>query len=185
MPLLLPDDSIVGPLNMYTECKRFAERMVECSEMIQNVRSEKAVKVYPRDFAPHVPELRCTTLSTANGGSLLSFSLSEFLDGKNGDPETAKYTELSLWLNGSTDVGKSALLHAIAREICTRHNFDRYLFGKELDGVGLITKSGLMRALGCFCFTDFVMESLQNTHLCEENIKGLCKVDETAHYTAR
>jgi hypothetical protein len=50
--------------------------------------------------------------------------------------------------------GKSRLLHAMATEVAVGCGKPRYLLGKSLDALGILSFAGCIRRAGCLVLTD-------------------------------
>ena len=86
-------------------------------------------------------------------------------------PYGGAYRERTLCFVGREAEGKSTFIHALAREMCKRAGKDEYAYGGAIDPYGLLTKSGSMHKMGCFCFSDFELPSKLTERLSLEEIK--------------
>jgi len=91
----------------------------------------------------------------------------------------------SLLLAGPSALGKSTLLHMLAKEACMRRDRDVYAWSKAVDPFGLLTKAGMMKKFGAVCLTDFPMMSCLNTQLDADAMKSLFDVREGGDCPAR
>jgi hypothetical protein len=108
------------------------------------------------------------------------------------DHETETFTELTLdrWLSseehllsslllvGPGGLGKSKLMHMIARELCIAYDQKQYIFGKSIDSLGILSYAGAIRSSGVVCLTDFEFKAARGTGYGPEALKSLLDVPE-------
>jgi len=100
-------------------------------------------------------------------------------------PYAGAYRERTLCFVGREAEGKSTFIHALAREMCKRSRKDEYAYGGSIDPYGLLTRSGSMHKMGCFCFSDFELRSKLSERLSMEDVKQFLFVEERASIGAR
>jgi hypothetical protein len=91
----------------------------------------------------------------------------------------------SAFFVGKQGGGKSSIAQALARLCAIRCQRDKILFSKSFDPVGELTRSGLVKQVGAFVFTDFSWVSLMNTRLIDEDIMAILDVAEPASFKCR
>jgi len=158
-----------------SEVQQFVAFMEKSNQMIYSVTEGFQ---YPRDFASWLP-LLLGVYWCARTQQIKQISLVDCID------KTNMYLKNLICFVGLNGRGKSELIRAIAKRLSKAHGFDKYCFGKSLDPVGCMTKSGSINECGAVALTDLDLVSLMNTPLSLEHKKGLMKVEEAAHYAAR
>ena len=88
----------------------------------------------------------------------------------------------SAFFVGKQGGGKSSIAQALAR---LRYGREKILFSKTFDPVGELTRSGLVKQIGAFVFSDFCWTSLMNTRLIDEDIMAILDVAEPASFKCR
>ena len=86
---------------------------------------------------------------------------------------------------GKQGGGKSSIAQALARKCARRYNRSKILFSKSFDPLGELTRSGLVKQIGGFVFSDFIWVSLMNTRLIDEDIMAILDVAEPASFKCR
>ena len=84
----------------------------------------------------------------------------------------------SLLLLGPGGLGKSKLMHMIAKELCVAYDQKQYIFGKSIDSLGILSYSGAVRASGAVCLTDFEFKAARGSAYGPEALKSLLDVPE-------
>ena len=91
----------------------------------------------------------------------------------------------SAWLIGRAGLGKSSLQRVWARFQGRSENKGHYVEGKSIDPLGVLSKNGGLRDVGCLCLADFDFRTLQKEKLTLNDIKSLVCVGEIGHIKAR
>lgn len=91
----------------------------------------------------------------------------------------------SIFFVGVAEAGKSLVLHALGRMFARRYRKSSYVFGKSIDPMGQLTRSGQMAGQAAICLTDLDLVSLMNSRLTVEHVKGLLQVYEPTHCPGR
>lgn len=99
-----------------------------------------------------------------------SISLQQWLD-------TEEHLLSSLVILGVGGLGKSKLMHMLAKEICVAYEKAVYIFGKALDPLGVLSHCGVVRQCGALVLTDFDLKARKG-YLTAEEIKSLFDVVE-------
>ena len=84
----------------------------------------------------------------------------------------------SLLLLGPGGLGKSKLMHMIAKELCVAYDQKQHIFGKSIDSLGILSYSGAVRASGAVCLTDFEFKAARGSAYGPEALKSLLDVPE-------
>ena len=100
-------------------------------------------------------------------------------------PYAGAHRERTLCFVGQEAQGKSTFIHGLAREMCQRTGMEQYAYGGSIDPYGLLTRTGHMNKMGCFCFSDFELKSKLSERLSMEDIKQFLFVQERASIGAR
>jgi hypothetical protein len=98
---------------------------------------------------------------------------------------TPSCIQKSAFFVGKQGGGKSSIAQALARQCATRYNRSKILFSKSFDPLGELTRSGLVKQIGGFVFSDFIWVSLMNTRLIDEDIMAILDVAEPASFKCR
>jgi hypothetical protein len=104
-------------------------------------------------------------------GTLRSLKLQTWLD-------TEEHLLSSLLLLGPGGLGKSKLMHMIAKEMCVAYEKTQYIFGKSIDSLGILSYSGAIRNSGAVCLTDFEFKAARGASYGDEALKSLLDVPE-------
>jgi hypothetical protein len=104
-------------------------------------------------------------------GRFLKESVQSFLDGTG-------HLISSFVILGQGGAGKSRLLHAMATELAVGAGKPRYLFGKSLDALGILSFAGSIRRAGCLVLTDADLRVARGAPLSAESFKSLFDVEE-------
>ena len=97
-------------------------------------------------------------------------SLEQWLD-------TEEHLLSSLIILGPGGLGKSKLMHMLAKEICVAYDKEVYIFGKALDPLGVLSHCGVVRQCAVLALTDFDLKARKGA-LSAEEIKSLFDVVE-------
>jgi hypothetical protein len=98
---------------------------------------------------------------------------------------TSSCIQKSAFFVGKQGGGKSSIAQALARLCAIRCNRSKILFSKSFDPLGELTRSGLVKQIGGFIFSDFCFVSLMNTRLIDEDIMAILDVAEPASFKCR
>jgi energy-coupling factor transporter ATP-binding protein EcfA2 len=98
---------------------------------------------------------------------------------------TSSCIQKSAFFVGKQGGGKSSIAQALARLCAVRCNRSKILFSKSFDPLGELTRSGLVKQVGGFVFSDFCMVSLMNTRLIDEDVMAILDVAEPASFKCR
>ena len=98
-------------------------------------------------------------------------TLREWLDGP-------AHLLTTLIIIGEGGKGKSKLLHALAQEVCIGEGKTSYLFGKNLDALGILSYAGEVRRAAAVCLTDCNLKVARGGSLSSESLKSLLDVVE-------
>ena len=91
----------------------------------------------------------------------------------------------SIMLEGRAGAGKSALMHQFLRRCGVMREKDFYIYGKTLDPLGTLSKSGTLLRCGGIGITDFEPVSKLDHKLTEEEVKGLLSVEDGGSFGCR
>ena len=91
----------------------------------------------------------------------------------------------SAFFVGKQGGGKSSIAQALARLTAVCCGRSKILFSKSFDPLGELTRSGLVKQVGGFIFSDFCWVSLMNTRLIDEDIMAILDVAEPASFKCR
>jgi hypothetical protein len=98
---------------------------------------------------------------------------------------TTSCIQKSAFFVGKQGGGKSSIAQALARLSAVRCGRNKILFSKSFDPLGELTRSGLVKQVGGFVFSDFCWVSLMNTRLIDEDIMAILDVAEPASFKCR
>ena len=108
----------------------------------------------------------------------VQISLKEFM-------YTSSCTQKSAFFVGKQGGGKSSIAMSLARLSAVRRHREKIFFSKNFDPVGELTRSGMIKQIGGFVFSDFCWVSLMNTRLMDEDIMAILDVQEPASFKCR
>ena len=114
-----------GLLISLSEYRDYARTVCDASTMLYRI-STPGFKAYPRDFAAETPKLRGVRYSAVED-KVLATTLEDAID------KEGLYMTHACVFVGMAESGKSTLIHALCRELSSRHSYDRYGFGKAID----------------------------------------------------
>jgi hypothetical protein len=146
---------------------------------VKRLRPRAGDAVYP-DYADTTPECRAL-----QGRRWIPEALAFKTMTLHEHQTTLERKASSLLIAGPAQLGKSTLLHTLAKAACIGRGLDMYGWCKAIDPLGLLTKSGLMAKFAAVCVTDFDMVSCLNTALSPEDMKSLFDVREGGSCPAR
>ena len=98
---------------------------------------------------------------------------------------TSACVQKSAFFVGKQGGGKSSIAQALGRLCAVRCGRSKILYSKSFDNVGELTRSGLVKQIGGFVFSDFCWVSLINTRLMHEDIMAILDVAEPASFKCR
>jgi hypothetical protein len=102
---------------------------------------------FPENFAPGILELQGNLLNP----DTLDIEQRPLRDWVFGPLQQTHM----LWLKGVSGAGKSTLARAIARELCDQcEECPKYVYTKDLDVMGLLTREQMLDNVSCFVFVD-------------------------------
>ena len=170
----------IAALTVASELRTFVGEMNEAMVLVQKVHAPNARRI-PDDFMPDIMKLTGVVWNYITG-SVEDFTLDKWLNELN----IHNYLRTTLVLVGKAGCGKSELAMAVARELCQRHDKERFGFVKNLDAVGRLTMAGVTAQLGTVVFADFDLKSRLNSEpLSSEEVKAMMDPNESGGYTCR
>jgi len=108
------------------------------------------------------------------------------------DPSTKKFSKSTLrgWLDGPEHLlsallllgeggkGKSKLMHTLAQEVCIAYDKPSYLYGKNVDALGILSYAGEVRKAAVLMLTDCDLKIARGGNMGSEALKSLLDVTE-------
>ena len=91
----------------------------------------------------------------------------------------------SAWIIGPAGIGKSTLQKHWARFWCRSAKKAKFIEGKSIDPLGILSKDGKMNDYGALCLSDFELRTLQDHVMTKEEQTSLLSVFENGAVVAR
>ena len=158
------------------------EQLVKAVSEARSVAKPLEGKHFLRDFlAEEVLELTGVHLKMVGEQWVVErIKLKELLWKKHDRHGVYKmYKQKTLIFNGKSNMGKSELCMALAREFALRGGKELYGWG-TINTYGAVQKAGEMQRLGCYVFDDFDLWTRGHTHLLTmEEVKQLLYVKQS------